>query len=194
MGADGPVEVFRDRFLLVVDKPAGLPTQATRAGEPGLYERLCAQEPYVGLHHRLDRGASGLLVFTLDPSANAGIAASLRQRTARRTYRAVLEGEVAPGAWTWPVEGQPAHTDVTVEAHRDGLTEVICALHTGRKHQIRVHAALAGAPVAGDSTYGGDLCRPWPRLALHAWRLALPHPISGAPLAFEREPPAGWAP
>lgn len=188
------VEVFRDHWLLVVDKPAGLASQATRAGEAGLYEHLREREPYVGLHHRLDRNASGLMLFTLDPSANGGIAHGLRTHRITRTYRAVLEGEVVGGTWSWPVDGSAARTDVTVVAVRDALSEVVCALHTGRKHQIRVHAAMAGAPVVGDRTHGGDLCRPWPRLALHASKLAFTHPITGASLAFERDPPPGWAP
>lgn len=193
MEADPWREVWRDAFLLIVDKPAGLPSQGTRAGEPGLFDLLREREAYVGLHHRLDRNASGLLVFTLDPSANAGIAEGLRTGRIRRTYRAALEGDAEPGSWTWPVDGRPARTDVVVHGRRDGLTEVTCTLHTGRRHQIRVHAAMAGTPVLGDRRYGGDVCRPWPRLGLHAARLELPHPITGDALACVSEAPSGWA-
>lgn len=182
--AADPREVYRDRWLLVVDKPAGLPTQATRTGEPGLYEQLCATEPYVGLHHRLDRNVSGLVLLTLDRSVNAAIAEGFRAHTIRRTYRATLEGEVAAGTWSWKVDGKPARTEVTVLRQASGQTEVELRLHTGRKHQIRIHAAMNGTPVAGDMRYGGDLTQPGPRLALHAWRLELVHPVTGEPLVL----------
>lgn len=194
MAADPWREVWRDASLLVVDKPAGLPSQRTRAGEPGLFDALVEREPYVGLHHRLDRNASGLLVFTLDPAANAGIAAALRDRTLTRQYVAVLEGEATTGTWRWPVDGRPADTHVVVERVWDGLTAVSCTLGSGRRHQIRVHAAMAGTPVLGDVRYGGDAVRPWPRLGLHAARLALVHPITGEALRFDAAPPPGWAP
>jgi len=173
------VEVFRDRWLLVVSKPSGLPTQRTRADEDGLYERLVAEHGRVGLHHRLDRPASGLLLFTLDPSADRPVARALREHRIDRRYLAVLYGDVASGRWEAPVEGRPAVTEARRLGGAAGLTAVELRLHTGRKHQIRVHAALVGAPVAGDRRYGGVAGRRWPRLALHAWRLAFEHPFAG---------------
>ncbi len=178
-------EVYRDRWLLVVDKPAGQPSQRTREGEDGLYEALCEDELYVGLHHRLDRNVSGLMVFTLDPVANAGIANALKHRTLNRSYRALLEGRCEPGSWTWAVGKSPARTDVEVDSVVRGISRVVCRLHTGRTHQIRIHAAMNGTPVVGDTRYGGDLTRRLPRLALHAARLELTHPITSEPLEFE---------
>lgn len=183
-------EVYRDRWLLVVDKPAGQPSQRTRAGEDGLYEALCDEELYVGLHHRLDRQVSGLILFTLDPTANAGISQALKQRTLSRSYRALLEGPCATGSWTWSVDKAPARTDVELESVVRGVSRVTCHLHTGRTHQIRVHAAMNGTPVVGDTRYGGDLTRPLPRIALHAWRLALTHPVTAEPLEFHS--PREW--
>jgi len=66
-----------------------------------------------------------------------------------------------------------------------GVTELECVLHTGRTHQIRVHAAMNGTPIVGDTRYGGDLTRHTGRLALHAWRLSLRHPKTDAQLALE---------
>jgi 23S rRNA pseudouridine1911/1915/1917 synthase len=96
-----------------------------------------------------------------------------------------VEGEATAGSWRWPVDGKAARTDVTVRGFDAGVTELECVLHTGRKHQIRIHAAMNGTPVLGDTRYGGDLARPADRLALQAWRLELEHPITGEPLCFE---------
>lgn len=182
--------MFRDDVLLVVDKPAGLPSQRTKAGEPGLYELLKEQEAYVGLHHRLDRRASGLLVLALDKRANAGLARGFRKHSIRRTYLALCEGEACDDTWSWPVDGKPARTDVRVLENRlDGTTLVECRLHTGRTHQIRHHAAMNGTPLVGDRAYGGDLSRPWFRLGLHAARLELKHPLTGEQLELNAETP-----
>ena len=68
------------------------------------------------------------------------------------------------------------------------MTVLEAQLHTGRTHQIRRHAAGASHPVIGDRRYGGAAGRAWPRLALHAWQLRLPHPRTGKPLACEALP------
>jgi len=183
-------EVFRDRWLLVVDKPCGLATQPTPERDDNLYDRLVAIETYVGLHHRLDRPASGLVLLTLDPDANASIAAAFRDHTARRTYRAVLWGDAADTVWDAPIEGRKARTRVRVVGRGNGFTAAEIALETGRTHQIRRHAALAGVPIVGDRRYGAEAGRAWPRLALHAFRLALAHPSTGAPMTFEAPLPA----
>lgn len=172
-------EVYRDDVLLVVDKPAGMPSQRTAAGEDGVYELLCRTEPYVALHHRLDRRASGLLVVALDRRANKGLAAAFRKHRITRVYRALCEGDPGEARWDWPIEGKPARTDVVVVGSAgEGLTEIACTLHTGRTHQIRIHAAMAGTPLAGDRRYGGDAARPWDRIGLHAHTLGLVHPLT----------------
>lgn len=179
-------ERYRDRWLLVVDKPPGLPTQAPRGGGDNLYDRLRAREAYVGLHHRLDAAASGLVLVTLDPSANRDIALAFRTHAVERTYLAVACGEVEPGVWDRPIDGEPACTVVEVAGRLGGRTLLRLRPRTGRKHQLRVHAAFAGAPLLGDRTYGGD---PFARLALHAAALALDHPVTGARVAVESELP-----
>lgn len=178
--------VYEDRWILVVDKPAGLPTQGTRAGEPGVYELLAALHRYVALHHRLDRPASGLVLLGLDRAANPGLAQAFREHSIERTYLAVLAGELPRDCtWSWPVEGKPARTQVRLVSRASGFSAVELRLHTGRKHQLRVHAAMAGLPLAGDRRYGGEAGRAWPRLALHAARLSLAHPVTGALLEVE---------
>lgn len=186
-------EVYRDRWLLVVDKPSGLATQPTQDGDDNLHDRLAWREKYVGLHHRLDQPASGLVLFTLDPAANKAIAEAFRTHTARRTYRAVLWGDAEDSVWTAPIDGKRARSRVRVIARAGGFTAVEIAIETGRTHQIRRHAALAGVPIVGDRRYGGDAAHAWPRLALHAARLELTHPVTGAPLAFESPMPPDLA-
>jgi 23S rRNA-/tRNA-specific pseudouridylate synthase len=186
-------ELYRDRWLLVVDKPAGLPTQPAPGSASDLYALLCAAEPYVGLHHRLDQAASGLVLVTLDPSVNAAIAQGFREHAIRRLYRAVATGEVRDGTWDRPIDGKAAKTQVRRVGHRGGATAIECALHTGRHHQIRVHAAMAGRPLVGDRRYGG---RRHPRLALHGARLEWTHPITGEEIRVDSPLPdellAAW--
>jgi 23S rRNA-/tRNA-specific pseudouridylate synthase len=188
---------YRDRWLLVVDKPAGLPTQAPKGGGDNLFDRLRAEHAYVGLHHRLDTPVSGLVLFTLDPAANASVAAGFRTHAIARTYLAVAVGEVAATRWDRPIDGAPASTLVEVAGTGAGLTALRLRPQTGRTHQLRIHAALAGAPLAGDRLHGGDAGRAWPRLALHAAALQLAHPVTGAPLGVESALPddlaALWA-
>lgn len=197
MAAD-PTVSYQDDWLLVVDKPSGLPTQAGRdeGGTPveDLFTALRRDHPRLALHHRLDQPASGLVLFTRDPRANAAIARAFREHTIARIYRAVLVGEATDATWAQRLDGKEARTDVRVIGRGSGLTAVEVSLHTGRTHQIRRHAALAGRPIAGDRRYGAEAGHRWPRLALHAWRLELAHPITGARLAVESPLPPDLAP
>jgi 23S rRNA pseudouridine1911/1915/1917 synthase len=181
------VERHRDDAILVVDKPAGLPTQATReGGRRHLFAMLQARHRYVGLHHRLDTPASGLVLVTLDPAANAAVHAAFERHEIQRTYAVAVIGDPgASGEWSAPLDGESARTRFARVATdgRQSLLEV--ELETGRMHQIRRHAAMAGVPVLGDLRYGGAAKKLWPRLALHARRLALAHPITGERLVVE---------
>lgn len=181
---------YADRWLLIVDKPAGMPTQGAPGGPPDLYATLKATERYLALHHRLDQGASGLVLFVRDVRANAAIAAGFRDHTITRTYRAILDGEVNDAIWERPLDGKDARTEVHAVGHGAGTTAAQIRLHTGRTHQIRRHAAMAGRPVLGDRRYGGEAGGRSPRLALHAWRLALTHPVTGAALTVTAPLPA----
>ena len=181
--------VYRDGWVLVVDKPSGLPSQAPRGGGDNLVDRLQASEPYVALHHRLDTPASGLLALAVDRRANRSLAAAFRERRAERRYLVVVLGKLeGAGEWTQRLQGKEAHTSWRALAQGGGMTVLEAQLHTGRTHQIRRHAAGASHPVIGDRRYGGAAGRAWPRLALHAWQLRLPHPRTGKPLACEALP------
>lgn len=186
--------VWSDGALVVVDKPAGLPTQAAKGGSDNLHDRLKAQHPYVGLHHRLDAAVSGLVLFTLDPSMDRWATDAFRGHAIGRRYVAVASGLVASGTWERPVGGRDARTVVEALASKGGLTALRLLPTTGRKHQLRIHAALAGSPLVGDRRYGGTAARMWPRLALHAERLVFVHPKTGATHTLHSRLPEDLAP
>jgi 23S rRNA-/tRNA-specific pseudouridylate synthase len=178
-------EVYRDEWLLVIDKPFGLASQPARDSDaPDVYTMLSAQEDYVALHHRLDRVASGLLLVGLDTSVNGALAEAFRRHTVVRTYAAVVAGRAPPKGteWTGPIDGKHARTTVGPSVTASGMSAVWLRPRTGRKHQLRRHAAEARCPMVGDRRYGGDAGRWWPRLALHAARLSLTHPVTGKKL------------
>lgn len=171
---------YNDGIIAVVDKPFGLPTQRARSGGVNLYDLLRREFGYVGLHHRLDTPASGLLVVALRKNANAGLAQSFREHAVRRRYRAAVLGSPPDaGRWTQSLDSKPAVTHFRVAVRGDGLCVLQVELETGRTHQIRRHAAGAGLPLLGDRRHGGAAGRLWKRLALHAEHLAFDHPVTG---------------
>jgi RluA family pseudouridine synthase len=219
--------LFEDEDLIAVMKPPGLPTQPTvdptRDHLFGLVKKRVATssgkpDPYVGLHHRLDRDTSGVVVFTKQTRANLGIAKAFSEHTAQKTYLAYtpLKGTQKVPA-TWQVEnylgklqkkpgesksapsrygavrsgGDFAKTDFSLrERYREGVLWE-CRPKTGRTHQIRVHLSEAGLPIAGDSLYGVENASV-PRLLLHALKLELLHPITGVSLCIEAPLPTDF--
>ena len=202
-----PVLVFRDPHLVIVDKPAGVPCQATRVSVHGTVERWVAGQPrvdYVALHHRLDRPAQGLLAVGVSRDANRGLARAFAERLAVRRYRALLAGALeGEGVWEhrfveegsdrraepWEGEGVPMRSSWRAVERIGPHTLVEVRLETGRTHQIRLQAAAAGAPIVGDRRYG----RAEPGgLRLQAFALDLPHPVTDEPLSFVLDPPGDW--
>jgi 23S rRNA pseudouridine1911/1915/1917 synthase len=185
--------LYEDDVLIAVDKPPRLPTVATadprRPHLVGLVERLLASRrghgrsrAALGVHQRLDRDTSGVVLFVKDPAANAAVAAQFQGRTVEKTYLALTgrPARLPPAAWR--VDDKAALTDFALlEAGPGGLL-VQARPRTGRKHQIRIHLAGAGLPILGDGDYGGD-ARAAPRVMLHAARLDLRHPVTGSPLS-----------
>jgi len=200
--------VHEDDDLVVVDKPAGLLTIGTarekvRTLHAALFERERRRRRggRVFVVHRLDREASGLIVFAKSEGAKRALQAQFRQRSAGRVYRAlvrgayprdedVLESYLAENrafrVYVTPDERQGRHavTRVRVLRRTAAATLVEARLDTGRKHQIRVHLASTGHPILGDRRYGEDRPGPFGRLALHAVGLELTHPRSGERLRF----------
>jgi 23S rRNA pseudouridine1911/1915/1917 synthase len=193
--------VFEDEDVVVVDKPAGLLTAPTPESDRGNLLGLLGRqrgEPLF-LVHRLDLPTSGLIIFAKTDPAMRVLAERFRTHALERQYLGVVAGDF-PARITLidrPVGGRKARTHVKIEERLGAAATVLrCTLETGRTHQIRLHAQAEGHPVLGDREHGGVTEGPLmpPRLALHAARLALPHPRTGAPLAFDSPWPADLAP
>jgi 23S rRNA pseudouridine1911/1915/1917 synthase len=205
--------VYEDKDLLVANKPAGLLTMATdREKRRTLYallrEHLKGRRPPESLYivHRLDREASGLLVFAKSEAAKQNLQGQFKEHDAARSYVAVVEHRMVQDQCTLqsylaetaafrcysaddPAKGKLAITHVKVQRRSSRRTLVEVQLETGRKHQIRVHLAEQGYPIVGDQVYGSK-ADPIKRLALHAARLAFRHPTTGKPMEFQCPPPA----
>ena len=205
--------IYRDRTLLAYNKEAGIPSQQTPSdGYNNVYEGLKrllradrAAARYVALHHRLDLGTSGVLLFSLDRRANRQLGAAFQEHRVHKDYLAWVEGcpAAAHGLLDWdigrdrgayragpPGTGKPAQTEYWVLLEGIAASLIWARPRTGRTHQIRLHLAALGHPVVGDQRYGSHLPG---RLMLHAYRLRLTHPISGAALTFTAPLPLDWA-
>jgi 23S rRNA pseudouridine1911/1915/1917 synthase len=209
--------VHEDADLLIVDKPAGLVVHPSPGHSGGtLVNALLAhggpetfggiagvQRP--GIVHRLDRDTSGLLMVARTDAAQHSLMAQLKARRIKKTYLALVLGEVSAevGRIEAPIGRDPKHrtrmavvndgrastTGYRVRERFAGWTLLELDLVTGRTHQIRVHLDAIGHPVAGDPVYGTGTSRrgprpgpggaPLERLFLHAWRLQLTSPSDG---------------
>jgi 23S rRNA pseudouridine1911/1915/1917 synthase len=214
-----PLEVlYEDDDFLVVVKPAGMVVHPAPGHPSGtLVHALLGRgggwsraggDARPGIVHRLDRGTSGLILAARTDAAHRSLSAQLATRTLSRTYLAVVRGRPAPAAgvvegaigrhprdrrlMAVTAAGRFARTRYRVLETRGGYSLVVVDLDTGRTHQIRVHLAALGHPVAGDEAYGGLRPGEPPRPLLHATRLRLRHPASGEPLEFEAPPPADF--
>ena len=200
--AIGLAIVHEDDDLLVIDKPAGLVVHPG-AGQPDrtLLNALLAHAPALaavprgGIVHRLDKDTSGLLVVAKTVSAQSELAKQLADRSMRRVYLAVVQGDPpASGTIDAPVgrdvrartrmavtnRGKPARTSYRVLERYGQAALVECRLETGRTHQIRVHFQHIRHPLIGDETYrrGTRHGIRFARQALHAAQLALVHPTT----------------
>lgn len=204
--------VFEDEHLLIVNKPAGLVVHPAPGNWQGtLLNGLLGRDaqaallPRAGIVHRLDKDTSGLMVVARSRQTMEALVRLIAAREVSRQYLAVGQG-----AWVGsrhklvdaPIGRDPrnrlrmAVVDLTQHPGKTAQTEfdvmdrnaqaclLRCTLHTGRTHQIRVHAAHLGHPLVGDVLYGGKPQGDFARQALHAQRLAFKHPHTGADLVF----------
>ncbi|MGM0574551.1 MAG: RluA family pseudouridine synthase [Myxococcota bacterium] len=193
--------LHEDARLVAVSKPSGQHVQGTELGDEGSLIRSLERRygPDVRLVHRIDAGASGVLVAGRDGEAVKRLSEQFRAHDLERRYLAVTAGVPEEGPCELPLvregrrvrpagegdDGMPARTDVTVLERRGRRSLVEASLHTGRTHQVRVHLATLGAPIVGDRRYGGPRAD---RLCLHARLLCIRHPDDGRALRFEDEP------
>ncbi len=216
---DLPIDVvYEDAHLLVINKAPGMVVHPAPGNWSGtLLNALLARDPgaavvpRAGIVHRLDKDTSGLMVVARDRLTMDALVALIAERNVSRQYLA-LAHKPWLGAKTCSVNrpigrdprnrlkmavvdlglhaGKTAQTDFALLS---GCTEgalVHCTLHTGRTHQIRVHMASIGHPLVADTTYGGHPAAGMQRQALHAFRLAFVHPMTGKALEFHAPLPA----
>ncbi len=197
-----PVPVlFEDEDLLVVNKPPGLLSVPT-PGATGrtLLDALAAQGYEVLPVHRLDRAVSGLVVLARSEPARAALEGLFRGRAVKKIYWALVRGRLRPesGSFEEPIRdegaqarihasGKPATTRWRVLAHHAATSVVEVELVTGRYNQIRLHFAHHDQALVGERKYarGKDDVLRAKRVALHAWRLAFPHPLRGHRIEVE---------
>ncbi len=207
---DLPVEVlYEDDSVIAVNKPAGLVVHAGAGAHSGtLVNRLVHRFQSLsqvggdlrpGIVHRLDKGTSGVMLVARTDSAHRNLAAQFAARSVEKTYLALVEGRVHAdsGRITKPIARDPVHrtrmtaglgagraalTDWRVLQRFEKFTYLEVRIGTGRTHQIRVHLANSGHPVAGDRLYGGKAAS---RIFLHAWRIGFVSPATGERVAVE---------
>ncbi len=214
--------IHEDAAIVVIDKPAGLvvhPAAGNWSGTllNGLLHRFpaIAAVPRAGIVHRLDKDTSGLMVVARTLEAQTDLVRQLQARSVRREYLALVWGTPQmSGRVDAPIGRHPrdrirmavsshpsakpalTHFERLAEGTLDGrpVSLLRCRLETGRTHQIRVHLQSIGFPLVGDPLYGKPhLAAAFGRQALHAQRLGLNHPASGAPCAWEAPLPADLA-
>lgn len=213
--------LYEDNHLLVIDKPAGLASQGG-SDDDHLVARVAAYlkaryakpgNVYVGLVHRLDRGTSGAIVVARTSKAAERLASAFRDRGPDKTYLALVQIAGSPppdlgrlehhvvarddhGTRVVPAGTSGAkHAALTFEVRARSATACLVEVHleTGRKHQIRVQLAAAGWPLLGDRRYAPpEVASRFHRPALHAWRIALTHPVRGDRCVFEAPIPSDF--
>ena len=199
--------VYEDEHIVVINKPAGMPVHPSAGHyDDSLANRYMAV--YGGVFravNRLDAGTSGLMVAARDAHVHARMSKMLHGADFERCYLAVAEGIFAQteGTVDAPIartegsaikrevrgDGQSAVTHYRVKANNGRFSLVELRLETGRTHQIRVHMAHIGHPLAGDFLYGTEDKALIPRAALHSWKLRFLHPMTGKIMEFERDMP-----
>ena len=208
---------YEDEYLIVVDKPAGVVVHPARGNRTGTLAQALAgraaggeDEWRAGIVHRLDRDTSGLLVVAKSDEVHRTLKRLLADRKLRREYLALVQGrpESRSGTIDAPIGRSPrdrvlmavdgvqpraARTHFELERMLPRATLLRISLETGRTHQVRVHLAAIGLPVAGDRQYGVADVYGLTRQFLHAARLAFPHPVTGEPIDVVSELPAELA-
>jgi 23S rRNA pseudouridine1911/1915/1917 synthase len=200
--------IYEDEWVLVLNKAPGMvvhPTYRNSTGTllNGVLWRLrdrAGSSP--GILTRLDKGTSGVVVIATTAATHAAMQKDAAAGRVIKHYLAVVHGIPDPpsGTITFPLgrdvadrrvvvvrpDGQACETRYETIGRADAVSALRCQPVTGRTHQIRVHLAASGWPVVGDPVYGpGDDTAAAPRQALHAWRVALPHPVTRQPLELE---------
>jgi 23S rRNA pseudouridine1911/1915/1917 synthase len=177
--ADLPI-IRETEDWIAIDKPSGLPVQpardrARRSAEELLRVQLkrAGRTPALYLVHRVDTGTSGVVIFARNSNTAATLSRLFADREMRKIYLVVAEGNIERDIEVaTPIDGRDALTFVRPISQTALGTLAEAEIRTGRTHQIRIHLASIGHPVAGDRRYGATVNTP--RLMLHAWKLEHP--------------------
>lgn len=219
VGQNIPIDiVYEDEHLLVVNKPKGMVVHPANGNPDGtlvnalIYhcgDSLSGINGVIrpGIVHRIDKDTSGLLIVAKSDKAHIGLAQQIKDHSFSRAYEAVVYGNIKEDSGTvcQPIgrdtkdrkrmavtmkNSKPATTHYEVIKRYGDFTHVRCVLETGRTHQIRVHMAYLGHPVAGDAVYGPR--KVITRLngqCLHAKHIGFVHPVTNEYLEFESDLP-----
>jgi tRNA pseudouridine32 synthase/23S rRNA pseudouridine746 synthase len=200
--------LYADDHMLVAEKSAGLLSVPGRLPQHKdcLITRLQGLYPDALTVHRLDMATSGLMVFARGPEVHRTLSKTFADRQVDKRYIAVVAGDLSadgevdlPLIKDWPnrprqmvdhATGKPSLTRYRILGRGQGTTRIELEPVTGRTHQLRVHMMAIGHPILGDDFYASpEIEALSPRLLLHAERLSLPHPVSGARADFHSAAP-----
>ena len=213
--------VYEDEHLLVVNKPKGMVVHPAPGNDCGtLVNALMyhcgdhlsgingALRP--GIVHRIDKNTSGLLAVAKSDIAHAGLSEQIKAHSFTRRYLAICYGNIKEDERTidapigrhkidrkkmcvTQLNSKPAVTHIKVLERYSGFTFIECRLETGRTHQIRVHLASIGHPIAGDDVYGpSKVITSLKGQCLHAYQLGFIHPVTGEYIEFTADPPESF--
>jgi 23S rRNA pseudouridine1911/1915/1917 synthase len=210
--------IYEDNHLLVVIKPVNVPTQEDESGDPDLLTLLKEDlkhrhhkpgQVFLGLVHRLDRPAGGVMVFAKTSKSAARLSEQIRTHLMKKHYYAVVHGRPDNHSGSlqhYLIKDTATNTVKTASAHNKEAKEarlnyqvigqherfslVRIDLLTGRPHQIRVQMSSIGCPLFGDQKYGATLNKPGQQLALWSTMLSFTHPTSKETLTFNAFPPS----
>ncbi len=206
--------LFEDEYIIVLNKPIGIPTHSTLdpdrdhlvAGLKRYLKERDGKISYVGLHHRLDKDTSGIVLLTKQQSVNKAVGDLFAKRKIQKTYVALtFNKNIKEDAWKVESHlarkpdaqvmqsvksgGDHALTDFKVLDTNDKYALIQAEPHTGRTHQIRVHLYEYGLPILGDPLYFKDGSERFPRLFLHAHKLRFKHPHTNFMMEIESDIP-----
>jgi len=203
--------LYEDQYLIVVDKPAGLPVlpDGWEKDAPYLVKMLEEEFGKVFIVHRLDKITSGVMVFARDADTHRALNIQFENHEAQKTYHAILEGNPKWDEKTakHPLRANVGHKHRTMVDNKNGKPSetrfkvikrypqsalVEAKPMTGRTHQIRVHAYALGHPLVGDTLYGAQEMHRIPRPMLHAQSLSFIHPATNERIKFTVPHPADF--
>ncbi len=205
----GDMLIYKNNQLIAVNKPSGIPTQPDKTGDLSLLERVeLYAKSKILLIHRLDRVASGIVLFAKTPGALKALNQQFQDRAVKKTYLAVVaqrppenEGtllhhiqkngkiNVSHAGETSTPDTKPAELRYRIIGESDRYFLLEVDLLTGRNHQIRAQFAAVGCPIKGDVKYGFRRSNEDRAIHLHAWKLTFDHPVSGGRVFLEAPPP-----